>query len=405
MGSRRWLGAVVAAVLVSSGCWWAQPGASPGHTFSNYEPNLTTANVATLQQVWTGRGGLGAVVERKVIGAYWTGSGVDVVAHDFDTGVEAWSRTLTPPGVVEGLPTHPPVVSGSTVWTGYQALTPANTCTFGTARLDLFSGSLLGNDTSTAATELIPFDDKVAVITRPYQLFLSDCGPSATSTQLVADGATGTTEWTTGISRPGNTLTQVGDSIFAPIGGLRRYPAAGCGAATCAPTWQTQPTGIGSINDLAGEPGGPLFALAPGGFQMGLHTIDATTGLAVGSTLLPYGATSLALADGTVFVAGDTTLEAYDMAACAAGACTLEWSATLGGQATFADGLAVAGGVVYVGRQDGVVEAFPAAGCGAATCPSLTSVSTDDTVMQLVVSQGRLYVGTIDTVTAFAPTG
>jgi hypothetical protein len=33
----------------------------------------------------------------------------------------------------------------------------------------------------------------------------------------------------------------------------------------------------------------------------------------------------------------------------------------------------------------------------------VTSVAVDDTVMQLAVSQGRLFVGSLDTVTAFAP--
>lgn len=105
-----------------------------------------------------------------------------------------------------------------------------------------------------------------------------------------------------------------------------------------------------------------------------------------------------------MYVAGDTTLVAFDLASCAAGSCAMRWSATLGGQVTWANGLAVAGGVVYVGRTDGVVEAFAADGCGAATCPSLTSVNIDDTVVQLAVSQGHLFVGSIDTVTAFAPT-
>ena len=51
-----------------------------------------------------------------------------------------------------------------------------------------------------------------------------------------------------------------------------------------------------------------------------------------------------------------------------------------------------------------MVEAFAAGGCGAATCPSLTSVSTGGTVLQLAVAQGRLFVGSAgDTVTAFAP--
>ena len=87
----RWAGAAAAiALLMSSGCWWAQPGAGPGNTFANFDQDLTVGNVATLEQVWSGRGGLSVVVNGKVIGAYWTGSGVDVVAHDFGTGAEAW---------------------------------------------------------------------------------------------------------------------------------------------------------------------------------------------------------------------------------------------------------------------------------------------------------------------------
>src|SRR5262245_60782092 len=107
MRSRLWINVVVAtALLVSAGCWWGQPGAGPGNTFANFERDLTVDNVATLQQAWSGRGGLSAVVNGRVVGAYWTGTGVDVVAHDVKTGAEAWSRTLTPPGVISGFPTH-----------------------------------------------------------------------------------------------------------------------------------------------------------------------------------------------------------------------------------------------------------------------------------------------------------
>ena len=407
MGSNRWAGAGVAiALLMSAGCWWGQPGAGPGNTFANFDETLTVGNVATLQQVWSGRGGLSAVVDGKVIGAYWTGSGVDVVAHDFATGAEAWSQTLTPPGAVSGFPTHVPVVSGADVWVGHQARTAAGTCAFGLSRFDVASGALLGSDTSAAPTELVPFGDQVALVSTTYTPGFGDtCMPAPPSAVRVADGATGTTEWTSGFFSS-QEITQVGDRIYGTSGSvLRSYPSAGCGAATCAPTTQTQPNGVGAIYDLTGEPSGPLFAIGSGSGPglLRLHAIDPATGSSLGSTLLGFGATSLALADGTVFAAGDATVAAYDVASCAAGSCTLQWSATLGGQATWANGLAVAGGVVYVGREDGVVEAFAAAGCGAATCPSLTSVGTGGTVLQLAVSQGRLFVGSIDTVTAFAP--
>jgi hypothetical protein len=69
----------------------------------------------------------------------------------------------------------------------------------------------------------------------------------------------------------------------------------------------------------------------------------------------------------------------------------------------------VAGGVVYVGG-DGSVAAFAAAGCGADTCPALTSVSVAGAVDHVSVDGGRLFVvtrpasgATVGELTAFAP--
>ena len=287
-------------------------GAGPGNTFANFDRDLTVGNVATLEPVWSGRGGLSAVVEGKVVGAYWTGSGVDVVAHDFTTGAEAWSHTLSPPGAVSGFPTHPPVVSGAGVWVGHLARTATGTCAFGLSRFDLASGALLGTDTSFAPGELVPFDDKVALASQTYTPSVGDsCMPGPSSVRVV-DGATGTTEWTSGFSSS-QAITQVGDRIYGTSGPvLRSYPSAGCGAATCAPITQTQPAGVGAINDLAGEPSGPLFAIAvgPSFNQLSLHAIDPATGNSLGSTVLGVNASSLALAGGTVFVAGNTMVAA-----------------------------------------------------------------------------------------------
>jgi hypothetical protein len=407
---RRATSTVLVALLVSAGCW-GQPGAGPGNTYANgTESGLTLANVATLDEAWSGRGGVSAVMNGKVVGAYWTGSGVDVVAHDVGSGNEAWSRTLTPAGAVSGYPTHPPVVTGDDVWAGYQARTAGGTCAFGLARLDLATGSLVGTDTTGAPVELVPFGDKVGTVTSTYTPSPLDntCWPGSSRSLRVADGATGTTAWRpSGFVSSTETVTVVGDQLFAVRASqLRSYPAAGCGAATCPAAWETQPTGVGALYDLAGDATGPLVAISPGEPEgLRLHAIDRATGTSLGSVPLGSNASSLALANGTVYVAGDTTLTAFDVASCAAGTCTSTWTATLGGPATWADGLAVAGGVVYVGREDGVVEAFAAGGCGgAATCPAVTSVSTEGTVLQLAVSQGHLFVGSDSTVTAFAPT-
>jgi hypothetical protein len=77
------------------------------------------------------------------------------------------------------------------------------------------------------------------------------------------------------------------------------------------------------------------------------------------------------------------------------------WKATLGGNALQP---AVAGGVVFVGTDAGDVAAYPAAGCGAATCPSLWRRNVGAPVTGApAVSAGRLYVGASpDQVVAFA---
>lgn len=56
---------------------------------------------------------------------------------------------------------------------------------------------------------------------------------------------------------------------------------------------------------------------------------------------------------------------------------------------------AVAGGVVFVGAEDGTVSAFDAAGCGELSCGPLWGVDTGDTAITGTpgVNQGRLYVG------------
>jgi outer membrane protein assembly factor BamB len=57
----------------------------------------------------------------------------------------------------------------------------------------------------------------------------------------------------------------------------------------------------------------------------------------------------------------------------------------------------VPGGLVYTASANGVVNAFPAAGCGTATCASLWSAATGSTVTGgPVPALGNLYVGTAD---------
>jgi hypothetical protein len=63
----------------------------------------------------------------------------------------------------------------------------------------------------------------------------------------------------------------------------------------------------------------------------------------------------------------------------------------------------VAGGVVYLPDAVGV-HAFPAGGCGAATCAEIANIPVAGTPRSVTVSDGRLYVLTADNqMHAFAP--
>lgn len=394
--------AAVVAVMVTSGCWWNQPGAGPGNTYHNAsESRLTLANVATLEPVWSGRGSVSAVMDGKAV-AVTPGPAVEVVAHDVSTGEELWTRTLTPPGATGG-PTHPPVVSAGQVWAGYQAELDGD-CVSGLVRLDLDSGDLVAEDTTGAPTELAPFGDQVALDVATFSAWAFGCMPSPSAGVRVVDASTAATSWSSMQSADRTVVT--GESLFTFAGPtLRRYPAFGCGAPTCEAEWSTTPAGIGALSHVAGDATGPLVAMAASetpGTSLFL-TIDPLTGQAIGSVELPYYGHSLALADGTAFVAGGTTLAAFDVEACVSGACAPQWTAALDSAAAGVGGLAVGGDVLYVAREDGVVEAYPAGGCGATTCAPVADVATDGPVSELVVSNGHLFVGSAGAVTAFAP--
>lgn len=402
------------AVLTAGGCWWDQPGAGPGQTFHNAgERVLTAANVATLEQVWTGRGGVSAIVDGKVLGATssYPETQADVVAHDLASGEEVWSYDLTPDAAT-GSATHPPVAVGDEVWAGSEALLPSGACANALVRLDLDTGALVAQDTSFAPTELVPFADGVAVQATVYGSGppLEGCWQTSPGTGRVVESTTAATRWSTWTGGMTGAAAIGGTLYVAPAAGeLAAYATAGCGAAQCWPLLRTAPTGTGALNDLAGEATGPLVATAPIELGNRLVAIDPASGSLAGDVMVPMNPTALALADGIAYVAGGTQVVAYDVASCADGTCATVWSASLGGQVTWSDGVAVAGGVVYVGREDGVVEAFATA-CSSTPCQrKLAEVTVPGTVISLAVANGHMVVGSwtgsAAVVTAFASAG
>jgi hypothetical protein len=410
----RRVGALVVLAVATVGCW-PQPGADAGNSKRNgVESALTAANVASLEEAWSARGRVSAVVGGRAIGAV-DGRPVRVVARDVATGEELWAVDATASDHV-GAVTHEPVVAGGTVWVSWAAAAPTGECVTGNAGYDTRAGYGTYIDFVIPATELRAGG---GALVRQH----GDLRPSADGgcerwpdswPFLVADATSNVVRW-----QGDRTVTE---AIVAPGGGgggerlvgyegaaVSGWPAAGCpGIERCAPSWALERPG--DVVDLAaaGEAWVAVLAEAPADGSLGatLALVDAVTGAeVVGGSRAPDGPRSVAIGeDAYVLGASEVTASALDV--CGPGSCPLLWTATLGGPASTTADLALAGGVLYVPREDGVVEAYDVAACGAAgeACAAVAEVAVDGPVTGLTVAQGRLFVSHGDAVTAFAPT-
>jgi outer membrane protein assembly factor BamB len=114
---------------------------------------------------------------------------------------------------------------------------------------------------------------------------------------------------------------------------------------------------------------------------------------------------SPAVVDGVVYIgSSDGRLWAYPADGCGQSLCTTPlWSST--SLAQIMDSPTVANGIVYIGSQtsptsnDGKLNAFDAAGCGAATCaPLWQGLVGNESILQSspTVANGRVFVGSFD---------
>jgi outer membrane protein assembly factor BamB len=137
---------------------------------------------------------------------------------------------------------------------------------------------------------------------------------------------------------------------------LSAFDANGCGAKTCAPLWQA----VDNDNFFAGSP---------------------------------------AVAKGLVYIGWESEVWVYDAKGCAQAVCnsvfTLFGSGT---QASIQSSPTVANGVVYAGRNTGEVLAWPAKGCGQASCMEIWKGSTGDSIVNSspTVVNGKIYIGSAD---------
>ena len=375
--------ATVLALLVTSGCW-LQIGASAGHSrYNPVESTLTPATVPGLHQVWSadvsGNASEPMISQGRVFVTWNNSTSGGVQAFALADGAQLWNHGLVSvPGVSGALAIAGTVTFvGDRLWSGHLGFVPlapgpggpGPACVSGTDILDPVTGAGGGGgDFSSAAASAD------GIIARSIIRLGASCSPTIL---LEVSGSVPT--WTSagfGISSGSFTPTLAGGQVFLTRSTvLEAYAAAGCGAATCSPTWsQSFPNGV---SDAMAGITGPVYVTSEGN----LLALDRTTGAELWR--MPLGTAGgelsggLALAEGTVYaVAGPAdsapSLLAVDAAGCGAATCTPEWTATLPGTGSRAP--VVGGSVVYTSTSTGV-QAFDAAGCGTATCSPLTSVA------------------------------
>ena len=416
MGARVARTAAVAAVCLSLGGCWLAPGQGPDRRAHNpFESGLTAANVATLEQAWSTDTGDGRVNAPVVSGGgVHVSAGLEVVTLDPATGAERWTYTAP---TIEGPGTTSEVfVRDDEVLLGYGygnlggnwhavALDTAD----GTARELPFGGLLDSVRDATVARRTFSFGSGTPVV-QSLGLANVETGEGWFGVATVSDSGQGAmppvTVATSGLWQAGQGLmntTPVAEPHFGNA--VRFYTTAR--PPNCAPGTFPQyipcPQSVAPIDGAATSPViGPSLVYV--GTNAGtMYAVDQADGSVAWYTEVPGPVTAPpAATDDRLF--GVTT--SGDLVVLDAATGEALWGA--GGLGTLAVQPAVAGGVVYVAGNDGVVRAFDAAGCGAASCSPLWQADTGDSAItgDPAVSNGRLLVGTQDgRVVAFAPGG
>lgn len=423
--------AATALALVLSGCWY-QAGGGPANTRHNTtERTLTIENVAGVTEQW--RTPVDGFVTEPILSGdhayvatrdYQDDAGplVDTLAvqsYDTGTGDLVWERSLLP---ADGAPVTgdvgtPALVDG-VLWAPYwhDGLGP---CAGGLARLDPATGEVLSTDDTGTGVSAVVVSGSTVTYTD------ADCsGVRLVMRDTGTREVIGSYRFPAGASLATPTISQ--GRLFLTTGGtLYAFPARGCDPVDCTPLW-TQ-SGVGSVFDfhrLTAGPSGSLITYGPSSVPESGATVvvrDVATGDVRWEAEprytgpLPGAITGVAVAGGTVFVAGsqadpngfDSTavLDAYPVAGCGQEVCAPTWTADLGLTRPSQEPT-VAGGVVYVplvatGSVGPAVVAVDAAGCGSQTCAEVVRVPLTESPVNLAGTQsyvtsvggGRVVVG------------
>lgn len=202
-----------------------------------------------------------------------------------------------------------------------------------------------------------------------------------------------------------------GNRVFVPQDSmLHSFPLAGCGAATCTPTWSVDlGATIANTAPPVVTPSGQVVTITEEGDMI---AVSAATGAEQWRADLDWTLPGFGLGPRPgVAVAGDvlyasapetpsgSVLRAFPADGCGTPTCTPLWTASTP-EAMSAP--AVAGGVVYVGTN-GAVQAYAAAGCGSATCSPVMTVPVQGWAEHVSVATGRVFVTGGARVTALVP--
>lgn len=414
---------VVAALVVTSGCWWQTGFGAQRQGFNDLETQVTTDVVGDLVARWTATvdGTPGeAVVDG---GRVFVPAARALTAFALGDGAEQWSGCCPGgPAVVDG---RLRVAVGGATGCRMVSIDPATGASTDLGRLgpelpEWPGGGCGPGDVLAVGTRLVaPWSVSVGPVpggppspcTRIESWWFVGSGVS------LLDATTGA-GWERDESRgtcvfaspppptPGfGPLSSDGTSVLSPRGRTLQALPLDCTAAGCPASWSVDVgPAVGSTATIVG----PAVVLAGGDIALGTsdgHVVvvdGATHQVAWTAALGAPLDQPLAATPATVFATGtDGTVAALPAGGCGTTTCAPTWTATLAGPPSARP--SIGGDVLYVGSSDGTLTALPAEGCGAATCAPLWTGATPARITGApAISAGTVVVGSADgTVTAF----
>lgn len=368
-----------------------------------FENVLALSNVPQLQLAWQAQ--LGRVVDYAspavVNGVVYIGSSdgrlwawpADGCGQDFCT-TPLWTSTNV------GQIIDAPTVANGKVYVGSQTSGSSND-----GKLDVFNAGGCGLPVcpplwqGQAGPESILQSSPAVVGGRVYvgaydgKLYVFDASGCGMSLCLpLWTGATG--------GHIESSPTVSGRTVFigSNDGKLYAFPAVGCGSATCQPLW----TGATGESIFDSTP-----AVANGTVLIGsAHHLNAFRAAGCGSPTCPrlwrgsrpgdFVNGSPAVFDGHAYIGLEASVGVFNASGCGQADCPPLWlDIGSGTQADVLSSPTIANGVVYVGKMNGQVLAWPAGPCRQFVCREIWSYLTQDPIVSSspAVVNGKVYIG------------